>query len=198
MLKKNHGGARAGSGRPKGSGKFREKTRPIRIPESLFSTVREMLEGYADASLPIQTSEFHDRIYRPTSNHKKPLPLYASRIAAGFPTSADEHLELELDLNEYLIKNPKNTFLVRVSGDSMIGAGIYANDLLVVDRSLQPIHGKIIIAVINGELTVKRLYNNLKGEIKLMAENDHYPPITIDDSMEFSIWGIVTYVIHAV
>jgi len=104
---------------------------------------------------------FHKRevtdIFFAESNHSLELTLYSSRIQAGFPSPTEDFEEGKLDLNNYLIKNPPATFFVRVSGDSMIGAGIHPGDLLVIDRSLDPSNGKIIITVINGELTVKRL-----------------------------------------
>lgn len=104
-------------------------------------------------------------------------------------------LSQRLDLNQHLVKRPAATFFVRVEGDSMIGAGIHENDLLVVDRSLKPSNGKVVIAVINGELTVKRLKIQA-NQITLMAENPRYSPIIIDETMEFTIWGVVTNVIH--
>ncbi len=125
-----------------------------------------------------------------------PLPLYAARVAAGFPSPADDYIEGKLDLNQHLIKHPAATFFVRVEGDSMIGAGIHSGDILVVDRSLKPRHGKIVIAVLNGELTVKRLEQR-KGVLRLLPENNSYPIVEITDAMDFTIWGVVTNVIHA-
>jgi DNA polymerase V len=123
------------------------------------------------------------------------LDLYGTNVSAGFPSPSTDYLEGKLDLNEHIIKNPPATFFVRVSGDSMTGAGIYPDDLLVVDKSEEPKHGKIVIAVINGELTVKRL-NKTVGGIQLLPENPSYLPIHITPEMDFSIWGVVTYVIH--
>lgn len=126
-----------------------------------------------------------------------PLPLYASRVQAGFPSPADDHIETALDLNQYLIKHPAATFFVKVSGDSMIQAGIHEGDILIVDRSLPPRNDAIIIAVVNGELTVKRL-NIQNNQYTLMPENQNYQPLTITSDMDFSIWGVVTTVIHRV
>jgi DNA polymerase V len=123
------------------------------------------------------------------------LNLYGTNVSAGFPAPSNDYLEGKLDLNEHIIKNPPATFFVRVSGDSMTGAGIYPDDLLVVDKSEEPKHGKIVIAVINGELTVKRLHQGRDG-MKLMPENPNYLPIHITPEMEFQVWGVVTYVIH--
>ncbi len=123
------------------------------------------------------------------------FPLYASKISAGFPSPADDYLELNLNLNQHLIKHPAATFFVRVEGDSMIGAGIHPGDLLIVDRSLKPINNKIVIAVLNGDLTVKRLKIN-DGRYILVPENKNFAPIQITQEMDFSIWGVVTSVIH--
>ena len=124
------------------------------------------------------------------------FPLFQAPVSAGFPSPADDFLEGRLNLNRHLVKHPAATFFVRASGDSMIRAGIYSGDLLVVDRSLEPLDGKIVIAVLNGELTVKRL-RRLQGRLLLMPENDCYTPIEVHSTMDFRIWGVVTYVIHA-
>lgn len=126
-----------------------------------------------------------------------PLPLYASRIQAGFPSPADDYIETALDLNQLLIKNPPATFFVRVSGDSMINAGIHDNDILIVDRSINPKNDAIVIAVLDGELTVKRLIINKTGYI-LQPENPNYHPIVISSESDLTIWGVVTNVIHRV
>ncbi len=124
------------------------------------------------------------------------LPLYSCKISAGFPSPADDHLEKSLDLNSYLIKHPAATFFVRVSGDSMINAGINDNDILIVDRSLKPSHGKIVIAVVDGQMTVKRLYKR-SGKLILMPENKNFKPIEITESMSIEIWGVVVTAIHS-
>ena len=98
-----------------------------------------------------------DKIYRPDAKTRRPLPLFLERVSAGFPSPAADYEEGRQDLNKYLIKNPPATFFVRVAGDSMIGAGIHPGDLLVVDRSLEPKDKNVIIAALNGELTVKRI-----------------------------------------
>ena len=123
------------------------------------------------------------------------LPLFASKISAGFPSPADDFLEGKLDLNELMIEHPAATFFVRVSGNSMIGAGIHDGDMLAVDRSLTPIHGSIVIAVIDGELVVKRIRKAKRG-LWLIPENNQYPPIRITKEHDLMIWGVVTYVIH--
>lgn len=125
------------------------------------------------------------------------LPLFASTVSAGFPSPADDYIETALDLNEFLIKRPAATFFVRVSGHSMIGAGINPGDILIVDRSLTPKNNSIVIAVLNGELTVKRILLDVH-KIKLMPENPDFPTIEIQEGMDFTVWGVVTTVIHSV
>jgi len=118
-------------------------------------------------------------------------PLFSSGVSAGFPSPAEDYIEQRLDLNELLIQNPAATFFVRVNGDSMSGAGINNKDILIVDRSLEPVSGKIVIAIINGEFTVKRLFKN-GDSCKLVAENPDYPPIEISEESACEIWGVVT------
>jgi DNA polymerase V len=124
-----------------------------------------------------------------------PLPLFGGKVAAGFPLPADDYVEKSLDLNELLVKRPAATFFVRTQGESMLGAGIHPNDILVVDRSIDPVPGKIVICALNGELTVKRLERN-NGHWQLTAENPAYANIILHDELEMVIWGVVTNVIH--
>jgi DNA polymerase V len=123
------------------------------------------------------------------------LPLFTGKVAAGFPSPADDYIEKTLDLNELLVKKPAATFFARAQGESMLGAGIHPNDILVVDRSIDPVPGHIVICALNGELTVKRL-NRDHGQWQLKAENSAYPDIVIYDDLELVIWGVVTNVIH--
>jgi len=118
-------------------------------------------------------------------------PLYASQPAAGFPSPGDDLVEAPLDLNDLLVENPTATFYVRVSGDSMEGARIFDGDVLVVDRSVQPRDGMIVVAAVYGELVVKRLRKSGAG-LALISENEGYAPIQIDDTEECFIWGVVT------
>ena len=117
-------------------------------------------------------------------------------ITAGFPSPADDYLEDKLDLNDYLIKRPAATFFVRVVGDSMINAGIHNNDIIIVDRSIKPRHGKIVVVALDGQMTVKRLYRRDK-KVVLLPENKLFKPIEILDGMEMVIWGVATNVIHS-
>ncbi len=169
-----HGGKRDNAGRPKGQGKYcGEVTKPMRVPLSRIEDVK----GFLDDGLRYK------------------LPLYACSVRAGFPSPADDHIEMHLDLNSHLIKHPAATFFVTASGDSMSGAGIASGDMLVVDKSLEATDGNIVIAALNGELTVKRL-SRKAGRVQLLPANDKYKPIEITGEEDLVIWGVVTHVIH--
>lgn len=123
------------------------------------------------------------------------LPHFSSRVQAGFPSPADHTIDATIDLNEHLIRNPTNTYYVTATGDSMIGAGIFHKDILVVDKSVEARDGCIVIAAVDGELTVKRLHKDGQ-QVLLMPENPDYPTIEITKEMTFFIEGVVTSVIH--
>ncbi len=125
-----------------------------------------------------------------------PCMLYAARVHAGFPSPADDFIDKALDLNEHLIAHPAATFFVKVQGDSMIDAGIHPGALLVVDRSLQPRSGSIILAILDGEFTVKRLKKD-KGQVILCPENPRYAPVTVMPGQDFEVWGVVRHVIRS-
>ena len=137
-----------------------------------------------------------ESIYKPDMSTKRILPYYEAKVPAGFPSPAADYEENQLDLNKHLIKNPAATFFVRVSGDSMIGAGINDGDLLIVDRSLDPKDKNVVIAVIDGELTVKRIRIRRK-KITLEAENINYSSKEVSEHSDFQVWGVVTNVIHS-
>ena len=125
------------------------------------------------------------------------LPLVSASVEAGFPSPADDHLERGIDLNEELIRNPAATFLVRVQGESMRDAGIHSGDTLIVDKSVTPYDRQIVVAMIDGEFTVKR-FRKVNGRIFLEAENPAFQPIEVGEDQELTIWGAVTFVIHQV
>jgi len=131
---------------------------------------------------------------------KLALPLYMCRPRAGFPSPAEDYLEGKIDLNAYLAEHPAATFLVRVEGDSMTGAGIFPGDIAIVDRSLvasdiKAMHNKVVLVVLDGEFTIKRLC--VKGKtVALMPENDKYEPIAVSESSDFTIWGVVKHAIR--
>ncbi len=123
--------------------------------------------------------------------------MFLSGVAAGFPSPGDDYVENSLDLNEYLIDHRAATFFVRVSGDSMTGAGIHSGDMLIVDRSASAVNRSIVVALVNGEFTVKRLSRT--GEtFRLFPENPAYEAIDIIPGMDFEVWGVVMHVIHTV
>ena len=137
-----------------------------------------------------------EAVYAPDLSTRYALPVFLGRLPAGFPSPADDYIEGKLDLNRHLIKHPAATFFVRVTGDSMIGAGIHSGDLLVVDRSLEAADRHVVVAVLDGELTVKRLFKQ-QGVLRLLPENLNYQPIEISGQHAFEIWGVVTSVIHS-
>jgi len=119
-----------------------------------------------------------------------------SAKATGFGAAADDFMEKGIDLNEQLIRNKPATFFMRVRSDSMKDAGIFNGDVVIVDRSINPVSGKVVIAVLNGDMIIRRL-EKLKNNVRLISESNKLSPIEIDPSCEeFSIWGVVTYVIH--
>jgi DNA polymerase V len=124
------------------------------------------------------------------------FPLFTARVPAGFPSPADDYVDRGLDLNELLVRHPAATFFVRVTGDSMTGAGIHSGDVLVVDRAETARDGSVIIAALNGELTVKR-FNRGSGRVFLVSENSDYAPLEVTGEMNFEVWGVVVHVIHS-
>ncbi len=162
------GGNRPGAGRKRGTGRFGERTSPMRVPNSMHSKVSEFISsrGYS-------------------------IPLYAAKVPAGTPIHSESYIEEMVDLPAWLVKSPQETFLIPVKGDSMIGARIQDGDTLVVDRTLEVRSGKIVVASVNGETTVKRLKRH-KGKTYLMPENAKYKPIEIKANDEFEILGVVT------
>jgi len=123
------------------------------------------------------------------------LTFYKEAVECGFPSPARDFTEGTIDLNEELIPRPNSTFIVRARGDSMIGSGIYPGDLLIVDRSLSPRNGSIIIAVLDGELSVKGLKLN-NDQVTLSSSNPNYSDVIVSEEMDFTIWGVCTNVVH--
>lgn len=188
--KTTHGGKRAGAGRKP---KFGERTIIMRVPESAKPMIDEMLVAITDscrwpeALTPV-----------PLAENPEPfkVPLFSHTVRAGFPSPADDYVADRLDLNDHLMPRKEASFLLRAKGDSMIGAGIHDGDLLIVDRSITPSNGCIVIATVDGQFTVKRLEKK-RGSIRLLSENDQFPPITFKDEQELQVWGVVTNTIHS-
>ena len=192
------GGKRRGSGRKLGGGRFGEPTVAIRVPESTKATVLDFVGALAKNRSGVIPALMPPGAMQPVAEPVPfALPLFSYSVRAGFPSPADDYTSESLDLNEHLIAHKEATFFLRVKGNSMIGAGIHDGDLLVVDRSITPTHRKVVIAVVDGEFTVKRLYKRA-GKIRLMAENPDFAPIEFLDGQELQIFGVVTNVIHAV
>jgi len=190
-IKPQRGGSRPGAGRKKGSSVYGETTKAIRVPESMVPKVKAMLshrkqlfESSSTLSIPLAEPSHIE------------IPLFSGKVAAGFPSPADDYIEKTLDLNDLLVQKPAATFFVRAEGESMLGAGIHPNDILVVDRSIEAVVGKVVICALNGELTVKRL-KSIGKEIVLGAENPAYSDITVQEEVDLVIWGVVTNVIHS-
>jgi len=139
--------------------------------------------------------EFFGAAYRGSKQFKQQEVKAAN--ATGFGAAADDYMERGIDLNEQLIKNKPATFFFRMRGDAMKNAGIFDNDILIIDRSLKLMPGKIIVAVLNGELLIRRFHKNFSSAF-LIAENTQYKEINLSQFTDFTVWGIVTYVIHQV
>ncbi|KTD53229.1 Peptidase S24 family protein [Legionella santicrucis] len=161
------GGKREGAGRPRG-----EPTKIIRVPVSQLSDFARLKDQ---------------------SNYQ--LPIFSSKVQAGFPSPADDYIEGYLDLNTKFIKHPSSTFVVQAVGNSMVEAGIFSGDWLLVDRSIEPLDGRIVIAAIHGELTVKRL-SKKEDKVQLLPANPQFKPINITEDSDMVIWGVVTLVLH--
>lgn len=186
--KSKPGGVRAGAGRPKGRNRYGESTVPLRIPLSLVDNISQYLDIFAATA---KGSNFKVLGKINPNESSLNLPLQSSLVKAGFPSPAEDYVESVLDLNQLLVGQADATFLVRIDGDSMQDAGINAGDICVVDKSLQPQHLDIIIATVNNEFTIKRLYSR-GSTVKLIAENPDYKDITLANFDELSVWGVVT------
>jgi len=130
------------------------------------------------------------------SEELKDFPLYENAVQCGFPSPADDFLDLDINLNDYLVKHKSATFCVKVNGSSMNGVGIHSGDVLIVDRAESVKNNSIVLAVIDNEFTVKSIKKNA-GKLYLNPANDNYKPIEITEDMNFHVWGVVTFVIHA-
>lgn len=132
-----------------------------------------------------------------TATGAKAVRVAPTAVPAGFPSPAQDYYDRPIDLNEHLIKDATATFIVRVSGHSMAPAGISDGDELIVDRSLTPQHGSVVVAVLDGELTIKRLWLH-RGRVTLHADNPDYPDIAVPSLSELTVWGVVTRCLHHV
>lgn len=147
---------------------------------------------------PVLPSTPQQRVWQPSLIAPiESIPLFGHTVPAGFPSPADDYVEDKLDLNKLLVQNKSATFFLRVKGDSMINAGINDGDIIVVDRSVEPVERSVVVAVVDSELTIKRLvWRN--GVAELHAENSKYAPIRFKEGQELTIWGVVTSSVHSV
>ena len=143
----------------------------------------------------MEGEEFYGAAYKGSKQFKQQEVKTAN--ATGFGAAADDYMERGIDLNEQLIRNKPATFFFKMKGDAMKDAGIFDNDILIVDRSVKLVNGKIIIAILNGELLVRRFHKNFSSAF-LIPENSRYKNINLAEFTNFSVWGVVTYVIHPV
>lgn len=196
--KKIKGGKRPGAGRKPGSTTRMEKTIVVRIPASQKPVVSDLMAAYAKKQRASQLKEHLDSVavfVQPAADLQPvSLPLFQSKVPAGFPSPADDHVEDRLDPNAYLIDQADTTFFVTIQGESMIEAGLMPGDKAVVDRGKRPVVGDIVLAVIDGEFTIKTLAKQKNGLPKLLPANasGKYAPILIQPPMQFEVWGVVT------
>lgn len=162
------------AGRPKGTGKYGEETRSVRVPVSMIKLVPALVERSG-----------------------MQVPLYHNRVQAGFPSPALDSVCETLDIAQYLIPNPASTFFLKVAGESMRDAGVFPDDILIVDRSEEPRNGDVVVAAVDGEFTVKRLFKT-DNRVELRPENKLFSPIVITEESELIVWGVVRKVIHNV
>ena len=152
---------------------------------------------YKPPALPIKSDGSISEIWLADDSKSVKLPYYDTKVQAGFPSPAEDHLEQRLDLNTLVIENPSATFFVRVAGESMRGIGITDGDILVVDRSIESWGNRVVVAVIDSEFTIKR-FTKQNATVVLEAENPDYPPITITEEMDFSVWGVVCWALKKI
>ncbi len=191
---KTLGGKRDGAGRKVGTGKFGEDTTVIRIPASQAPIIKDFLSAYQRKKLKTDL-DVVGNFELPTLNTLAiKLPLYTSKVSAGFPSPAEEHVEKRLDPSEFLIDQKDATFFVTIQGYSMIDVGLLPGDKAVVDRSKLASIGDIVLTVIDGEFTIKTLARKKNGTPRLLPANSTsaFSPIEITESMNFEIWGVVT------
>lgn len=187
-----------GAGRKSGTGPFREETSVIRVPVSQKPVITDFLEAYARRQRLSQLKtnlDFVGEITQPALELKSlSLPLFQSKVPAGLPSPADSDVDSRIDLNRLLINHPDRTFFVTIQGESMIEAGLLPGDRAIVERDKVPSIGDIVLAMIDGEFTIKTLAKQKNGDPKLLPANSSgkYEPILILKQMQFEITGVVT------
>lgn len=187
------GGSREGAGRKAGTGKFREPTSVLRIPESQTSVIKDFLSAYQRKKHSNSLDAVSDFELPPVILSTIELPIFSSKVSAGFPSPADDHIEKRLDPNDFLIDQKDATFFVTIEGQSMVDAGLLPGDKAVVDRSKKVNIGDIVLAVVDGEFTIKTLSRSQDGNARLLPANSSgsYSLIEIKEGMSFEVWGVV-------
>lgn len=183
-----------GGGRRAGTGKFGEPTEVIRVPTSQAPVIKDFLSAYQRKNRLTDLDTVDDFVWPALQLATTSLPLFSSKVSAGLPSPAEEHIEKRLDPNEFLIDQQDSTFFVTIQGMSMVDIGLLPGDKAVVDRAKQPSIGDIVLAVLDGEFTIKTLSRSKQGNIRLLPANSTgaYSPIEINTEMSFEIWGVVT------
>lgn len=191
QTKPRHGGQRRGAGRKPAYG---EPTKLVRIPESQFSVVRRYLDGLKQ---PKDVSTEASLLLRPIASSRtvKRVPTLGRSVRAGKPSSGDDYSDDAVDLGGHLVRDPASTFVMKVEGWSMRDAGIADGDELVVDRDIAPEGGRIVVAQVDGELTVKRLKRLADGWL-LQAANPEFADVGVKSKNDLYVWGVVTRVLH--
>ena len=191
-IQNERGGKRLNAGRKVGTGKFGEETLVLRVPSSQKAVISDFLQAYQRKQQKNGLDPVSE-ITLPAIDAKRTyLPLFGSKVPAGFPSPADDHVEKRLDANEYLIDQHDATFFVTIQGESMIDAGLLSGDKAVVDRSKQAKVGNIVMAIVDGDFTIKTLGKSKNGMPRLLPANPAFPVIEIKEGMQFEIWGVVT------
>lgn len=190
----NHGGPRLGAGRKPGTGKFGEATEVIRVPASQKPVISDFLKAYERKRQQLELDPVGDIALPALDLSHVKRPLFLSKVSAGFPSPAEDHVEKRLDPNEFLIDQEDATYFVTIQGYSMIDVGLLPSDKAVVDRSKDAAIGDIVMAMVDGEFTIKILGRAKDGSPRLLPANStgSYPIIEIKESMQFEIWGVVT------
>ncbi|MDA1343516.1 MAG: translesion error-prone DNA polymerase V autoproteolytic subunit [Proteobacteria bacterium] len=187
----SHGGKRDNAGRPLGLNAYGEPTVPIRVPKSQVTQIKDYLKAYSLKNI-VGNTNFYGVIHlAPNPKAAITLPLFSSKVSAGFPSPADDHIEKRLDINDYLIEQPDATFLVTITGLSMRDAGLLPKDIAIIDRSKDAAVGSMVMAIVDGEFTIKYLGLGEDGNPVLISANPDFKPIEIKENMQFEIWGVV-------
>lgn len=193
-LLSKRGGKRSDAGRKLGTGKFGEPTTALRIPSSQEPVIKDFLAAYQRKKLLADLDAIVEFEFPLMDTQPISLPLYSSKVSAGFPSPAEEHVEKRLDPSEFLIDQKDATFFVTIQGFSMIDIGLLPGDKAVIDRSKLASVGDIVLAVLDGEFTIKTFARKKDGALRLLPANSSgaYSPIEITEDMSFEIWGVVT------